>query len=159
MRFSLFSKPPPSKPTDERMYTSFQIMRTLKIERNEFQNWMKGGFIKATVPSPGRGRAAKFTLNDIYTIAFFIAFFGHGFSLRHCSELAARCIPTARRPAGDYFVLQRKFNGPWYSPEEIITTVKDLSTIKTDSWDTLLVINIKRIRDDVDKALSKMPDK
>ncbi len=65
--------------TEEKTYSSFEIMRALDIQKEKFRDWVNSGFVRASIPSPGRGQAARYTLEDIYSLALFIELLTHGF--------------------------------------------------------------------------------
>lgn len=69
-------------------YSSFEIMRALHIEKEKLRDWIERGFIRATTPSPGRGKPAAFTVKDIYGLALFMELINYGFSRERASHLA-----------------------------------------------------------------------
>ncbi len=73
-------------------YSSFEIMRALHIAKETFRDWIDRGFIKASQPSRGRGRAAGFTVKDIYGIALFMRLISLGFP----RDLASKMVDKYR---------------------------------------------------------------
>lgn len=175
--------------TEERQFTTFDIMRALKIPRDDLQNWVKGGFIKPTVPSPGRGIPAKFTRSDIYGLALFIELLSHGLSRDQACFLANKYHASIRSSCVDDgftyvevkepidFIIFRYIvdeKGEKVIAPEILTSqdsqdqVVSLHSGRTvpawdkkryhgqgqiAEWDSLLVINYKKIRLKIDLAL------
>jgi len=163
MRFPLFTKTkqttPDARPDDERTYSSFQIMRALGIERNDFQNWIKGGFIKPTVPSPGRGKPAIFTRQDVYRIGFFREFLEYSPYYRVAARMVELCDHILLDPTEDYVVIERTPPKKWNLTDKRVDTIKNLTEHKVELCDSLLIINIKRLRANINEALKSSSQK
>ncbi len=52
-------------------YSTLDIENGLKIDRERLRVWTSKGFVAPSIPSPGRGRKAEFTLLDVYCVALF----------------------------------------------------------------------------------------
>jgi hypothetical protein len=52
-------------------YSTIDIERGLKISRERLREWTAKGFIKPSIPSPGQGRRAEFSREDILRVCVF----------------------------------------------------------------------------------------
>lgn len=53
-------------------YTTFQIIKALKIPRERLKDWMEKGFVKPSLQQArGKGTKALFSLLDVYSLALF----------------------------------------------------------------------------------------
>ena len=53
-------------------YTTFQIIKTLKIPRERLKDWVEKGFVKPSLQqAQGKGTKALFSLLDVYALALF----------------------------------------------------------------------------------------
>ena len=53
-------------------YTTFQIIKALKIPRERLKDWMEKGFVKPSLQqAQGKGTKALFSLLDVYSLALF----------------------------------------------------------------------------------------
>lgn len=169
----------------ERTYSSFEIMRALEIPKEKLRDWIDRGFITASIPSPGRGRPAGFTKSDIYGLALFIQLLYYGFPRESAARMVEsyraqydiyypgdknREPDTWRRmhEPSDFIIFRNETDktvifGTVNEKWNISMRTGDVfpeggNTDKEDSksWDSILIINYKKIRDGVDEALAKL---
>jgi hypothetical protein len=57
--------------TPMQTFSTFQIVKALKIPRERLKDWMDRGFIKPSTPARGKGTKAKFTLQAVYAVGLF----------------------------------------------------------------------------------------
>ena len=177
----------------EQTFSSFEIMRALHIEKEKLRDWIERGFIRASKPSPGRGKPAAFSVKDIYGLALFMELLSYGFSRERASHLAdtyrhsievdvsdvdedgniAEFWTLDDQYAADFILFHRKtdFDGNPIINARTLTNDKERISLRTGwptaknikpeaeikkYWDSLLIINYKKIRDMVDEALRKL---
>jgi hypothetical protein len=59
-------------------FSTLDICKALKIERERLRSWIKKDFIKPSIPAEGAGTRASFTRLDVYKIAVFKALLEKG---------------------------------------------------------------------------------
>jgi DNA-binding transcriptional MerR regulator len=74
----------------EKLYTSGDVRRILKISMERYRDWESRGFIKPSIPSPGQGRKAFFTGEDVKKIILFKEFLDIGFRRKFASTLVEK---------------------------------------------------------------------
>jgi hypothetical protein len=161
---------------EERTFSSFEIMRALEIPKEKLRDWIDRGFIKASKPSPGRGRPAGFTKDDVYELALFMVLISKGFPRDIASGWGreARSQSNLHQNKPTNFILFRTRSYPdgqeslqaigiikeswrislshgWIYKEDQEETPADLN-----EWDTILIVNYRKIRARVDAALAPL---
>jgi hypothetical protein len=175
----------------ETTFSSFEIMRALLIEKEKLRDWIDRGFIKASKPSPGRGKPAAFSVKDIYGLALFMELINHGFPRERAAYMVERYhfateyedftgdgeTAVFEEPA-DFILFRRETDNQGNLIIKAITIQSDNSVIsllsgedvscfdngiiekiksqKPRDWNSMLVINYKKIREAVDEALKKL---
>jgi len=70
-------------------FTTFQITKKLKINRNTLQQWLDRGLIHPSIQkASGQGTKNIFSLNDVYQIGLFQKFCHLGFTQKIAGELS-----------------------------------------------------------------------
>lgn len=162
-------------------YTTRHILQVFKIKMEKCRDWHSKGFIEATVPSPGQGQKAEYTIEDLYGIALFIKLTEKGFK----RNLAAEIVKSTRakgqgllsvaefvlyqsiRKEGKLEVKPTYLSGGDYaihlSPKKIgIEAIgfdhseNNHPVEDNEIWEDVFVINLIYLRHGVDKALAKM---
>ena len=70
--------------------TTSSITKNLGIPFGRLREWIVNGYIKPSLPSPGQGRAAEFTIEDVYKIKAFQHMIDAGLT----RDMAAKYIDT-----------------------------------------------------------------
>jgi hypothetical protein len=163
---------------DTRSYTTTDIIRGLGIPRERLRDWISRGFVRASVPAPGQGLAAEFSLWDVYRIELFRNLVDGGFDRKVASEFlkvlrsdenekwktayiifrreGEEIIPmTIAKGANWSLDLKGGRIGVTGSPAYV--DVRQLRNTKFDptAWDNIYLVNFEKIRESVDRNLSK----
>lgn len=184
----------------EKTYSSFEIIRFLNISKEKFRDWLNNGFIKPSMPSEGRGKAAGFTTKDVYGVGLFRELINYGIPREKAAlmvkfyydkyftnadiSMNKSVEPTGEHKASistvvgdhqgyvDFIVfckvtakdgteLTKAFgvtNDSWRISLKSGKAVGDKVSSEVEpqgSWDSLLIINYRKIRDEIDRALAK----
>jgi len=150
-------------------FSTFDITKALGIPRERLKDWMNNGFIQPTEPAHGKGTKAVFTLLDVYGIALFQDLIQKGFK----RELASRFVKRFVRYGIEAFGYIKFINGEIeiLSPDDyalILSTgrigdydpeshkIKPREISPGGEWDYIHLVNLKKLRQKVDIALSKL---
>ena len=71
-------------------YSTLDIERGLKISRERLREWTAKGFIVPSIPSPGQGRRAEFSRDDLLTVALFDELLKIGFQRKMAGKIVKR---------------------------------------------------------------------
>jgi hypothetical protein len=71
----------------ERTYSTFEVMKAVKIDRERLRPWMEKGFIPVSQLATGQGTRAIFTTRDVYAVALFKRLVDAGLNRKRASAL------------------------------------------------------------------------
>ncbi len=148
----------------EATHRTSDIVTALGIDRGRFREWIDGGFIEPTVPSPGQGAAALFTVDDAKAIKLFDILVSDGLdraaaadvlrwlSERECVEFLG-IARSKEQPGPEIFAI-----GPDTNSLSLrnIPFASDCAEIPMEGWDSLRLINLSKIFADVVTALANL---
>lgn len=63
-----------------RLFTTFEIVKSLKIKRERLRKWLENGYIVPKIHADGHGTKNLFTIWELYQIELFRYLVDHGFS-------------------------------------------------------------------------------
>jgi hypothetical protein len=157
-------------------FTTSDITRGLEIPKERFREWVIRDYIKPSVPSPGQGQAAWFTIDEVYRVQLFRTMIEGGYS----REAAAGFLSCTRERKDPWlhhcqFIFYRR------TKEQVITMVSihdDEAVMSKDEknqlvldltsgfpgqplgetvdvwspedWSDIYIVNVRAIRDFVD---------
>lgn len=159
-------------------FTTTDIIQCLKIPRERLRDWISRGFVNPSVPAPGQGKAAEFSIWDVYRIELFRVLIDGGFSRTTAAEFV-KVVPEGDDENGpvSYIMFRREGDeirsftvlrgagalsvdlaggrigvGPhgYFDPRQI----KD-SKFDPENWDNLHLVNFEKIRKTVDMAFNR----
>ena len=158
-------------------FTTFDIIKALKIPRERLREWMKLGFIKPTIDADGQGTKSIFTRQDTYRVELFSQLLKMGFQ----RKLASKFIESYSEPRGkhrwgqSYLVIRlgarttrnQDKDGFYFtktiaSSDQKIDLVKgfideeEISAELDERWDYIQIVNLKRLERETDKKLEKV---
>jgi DNA-binding transcriptional MerR regulator len=158
-------------------FTTFDIIKALKIPRERLREWMKLGFIKPTIAADGQGTKALFSRQDAYRVELFRRLIQIGLQ----RKLAAQFIESYNEPRGNHrwgesylcIRLGARKTKPEYkygtyftkyiaSDDQKIDLVKGfiddeaLAAEFDDRWDYIQIVNLKRLEAATDRMLEKL---
>lgn len=73
-------------------YTSKEVHQIVGITKHVFDQWLQRGLAKPTIPSMGRGRAAKWDGRSIMALALTKALGDHGMVLRKAADVSVNML-------------------------------------------------------------------
>lgn len=158
-------------------FSTFDVIKALKIPRERLRQWMNLGFIKPTIAADGQGTKAIFTRQDAYRIELFQKLLEIGLQ----RKLAGQFIEKYDEPRGNhrwgesYLVIrlgartnrdEDKY-GTYFtkyiaSDDQKIDLVKgfiddeDIAADFDEQWDYIQIINLKRLEKATDRLLEKV---
>jgi len=152
----------------EKTYFTSDIVKGLEIAKERLREWIILNYVKASIPSPGPGQAAEFTLWDVYQIQAFRVMIEGGLSRETASTFLGAMRDNEDLPKDEVLIFRRSGDHlSVMSAVEGSEWVLDLRNgfaglvafypsfqkgfPKTPKdWDDLYVINFGKIRRDVD---------
>lgn len=161
-------------------YSTFDIVKTLKIQREKLKDWMTQGFIKPSIPAPGQGRKAIFTLLDVYGIGLFARLIEFGFKRHLAAEFIHSFIAQQWRAERTEYILFRCIRqdegygiqvSTFEQGEAIsletggLAILSELSEFQDEqlkrasgdkNWVTMVIINFSKLREDIDNLLKDL---
>ena len=78
------------KSMEHHEFSTFDIVKKLKIPRERLKDWMSQGFIEPTTPAEGKGTKAIFTLLDVYCLMLFKQILTFGIDRKTAAEFITR---------------------------------------------------------------------
>ena len=72
----------------EKWRSSFEVCDDLGIEKERFAQWVRHGFVKATIPADGQGTRARFSPRDFETIKRFASLLEQGYRRKAAAKLS-----------------------------------------------------------------------
>jgi hypothetical protein len=165
-------------------FTALDIYKALEIRRERLRSWLKLGFITLTLPPVGQGETALYTLHDVYGIMLFHSLLEYGFSRVVAGDFVNQLICNEKensdQPKADYLLLRESVNDEGKVRKSIMAIEPgnrkiNLETGLTDEmqyltkrtrfrnipmadkeYRSLHIINLGRLRKEVDTALAKL---
>lgn len=151
-------------------FTTTDIVKGLKIPFGRLREWIVRGYVKPSVPAAGPGKAAQFTINDVYSIQIFKTMVEGGFA----REAAARVLSVAT--GGSFFFVRRERGAVMATKigasasRDIGRVVIDLTTgnlfassaknqnqdflvSSHNRWTDIYILNAQEIREQVDAMM------
>jgi hypothetical protein len=151
-------KPPIYNEKDmEKEFSTFDVIKLLGVKRERLREWMNQGFIMPTIPASGIGSKAIFSILDIYKIAVFKILVDAGMNRRKAS-IWIKESPTlsSQRDADNLtyaMLFEEEGGGRWESYTEPGPWNMEQEITKYTDWDFGIMINFKRIRNQVKELL------
>ena len=146
--------------------TTSDICKGLNIKFGRLREWLVHGYIKPSIPSPGQGQPAEFSLFDVYMIELFRHLTAN---LRLARDEAARClslIDKFKPVPGDFLVVAR--DGDNVKTHLVSTSVNQFlklkvvnpmfehpdpgHLVKVGEWDTVIIVRLEAIKAKVNQA-------
>ena len=156
-------------------FSTFDIIKKLNIPRERLREWMKRGFIEPTIGSSGVGTKAIFTIQDVYKVLLFKHLIEIGF-MREIAADFIKNLDIVELLSGDYIGFRiGKDKVPWadtnvvyffMNKHQILSLSEGMparwynikSKIKKfaseHEYDDLIIVNYRKIRQQVNAALS-----
>jgi len=155
-------------------FTTTDIVKRLGISFGRIREWIVGGYVKPSVPSPGQGKPAEFSLWDLYMIELFRHLVDMGLSRELASQfikflgklgMKGKPVPVLEQ----YLVFTKK--GEEIKSYLIGTSVNLFLKLQVDQplplddrkdpqnllrvgdWETIIIVDFKKIRERVDSAI------
>ena len=160
-------------------FSTFDLIKALKIPRERLREWMKRGYVHPSRKAEGQGDKASFTQDDVYSVELFRRLVDFGFSRDLAGEFVTEFITRERkepprqktefiifRIAKDKISTQTLVAGSWkwdINSGSILLDRIPLAKIKGPSgkpfyhsggWDQIHMINYGTLKNEVDEALS-----
>lgn len=149
-------------------FTTFQISKNLGIAYGRLREWIDRGFIKPSIQkAEGQGSKSLFDRTDVYAIKLFSYLMERGFSRKEAAnriwgmqggDMAAREKLLSSTTYIVCYMQDDLRDSPLtaFIPEEKVTISLFGKTIdgKKGAFDNALVVNFKKIRDEVNKVLA-----
>jgi hypothetical protein len=168
------------------IYSTLNIVKALGIPRERLRDWMNRGYIAPSIPAKGQGTKAVFSRLDVYSIALFrhlvedmhfsreeASKFAKGW-LRYISNLRKKVEGVEPERALARFISNELIftfatkNGErklLYTPYSFLGKDRDRfknlmtkveQTFKDKTWDDIVMINFRKIMDNVDSLLKAL---
>ena len=155
-------------------FTSFQVVKMLKIRQERLQEWLHKDFIKPKFPAAGRGTKNYFSKKNLYEIALFNYLLNRGLSRKESSKIlkanvmdpvfhfmeksfkahkADVSVPSII-PLLIIFKSGNKYSSKHIFDLEIKFNIK--SEITDKNIDEVQIINLDKIVTTVNRAIQKM---
>jgi hypothetical protein len=161
-------------------FSTLDIVKALgDLGRERLRDWMDQGFVRPGVPASGRGTKAVFTRAEVYGVALFKLLVERGINRKIAKEGAKIFVEhglatsithlcytsnmegTERKIYSHYFVGRSALyieigvgNGP--SDQACKLTHGLSEPLIIDDWDDVHIVNIQKLQDKVDAALSAL---
>ena len=147
------------------VFTTFHISKKLGIKYGRLREWIDRGFIKPSIQKAGgQGSKSLFDRVDVYLIKLFSYLVERGFSRKEAARriwvIELTGIREELLSSTTYVVCYmqddlRDSMSTHFIPDEKVTIslFGERADGKKGAFDNALVINFKKMRDEVDKAL------
>jgi hypothetical protein len=157
-------------------FSSFDIMRILKIPKERFREWVHMGFVRPSIAKArGRGTKALFSKRDLYFIGLFRELIESGLS-REAAAVSAYQIKTPYFSFSTKYILSKfhRFRDQiWVdartgkedprkkdvldSTVDFIRSEVELRSIfdKEPVWDHLIIINFAKLKRAIDSNIEE----
>jgi hypothetical protein len=143
----------------EKEFSTFDVMKLLDIKRERLREWMNKDFIMPTIPADGVGSKAIFSILDIYKIAVFKILVDAGMNRRKASVWIKENPRLGNQRDAEkltyVIVFEEEGGGRWESFLEPGPWKMEQMMKKNTDWDIGIMINFKRIRNQVKEALEE----
>jgi len=142
--------------------STFDVMKILGLERERLREWMHYDFITITQKAMGRGTKAIFNLLDVYNVAIFKNLVDAGINrnkakiyMKNKKEL--NCYEDAKELKYILFFEGDSYESFQISKEKHID-LDELGNFSdpNESWNLGIVINFKKLRDKIDRAIDSL---
>ena len=150
-------------------FTTFGITKGLGIEYGRLREWIDGQFIIPSIQKATKqGTKNLFSLWDVYMIEYFIQLLAKGFSRKQAGLRVGAFVNLVRMMKGR----KKKFDPGKYEYVAIVCkkddiqynrfiteneikhkTIPELITVHTYDFDDIVLINFRKIKEKVDRAL------
>lgn len=164
-------------------FSTLDIVKALgDLGRERLRDWMDQGFVRPGVPASGRGTKAVFSRAEVYGVALFKLLVERGINRKIAKEgakifvehglatsIAHLCYTsnmegTERKIYPYYFVGRSPLyieigvgNGPSDQACKLTQRLKEpKEPLIIDDWDDVHIVNIQKLQDKVDAALSAL---
>ena len=162
------------KPEIEDLYSTIDISKALKIPRERLRDWMVKGFITPSLPSTSKGTIAIFIRTDVLCVALLNKLINRGFKREMASEYVNILISAHPAPIGTIKFLslktsikdgEPKFDTvPHFGDAPFQLSIDSsgnfmagpFGSMGVDEWEDIHVINMIKLRQEVDKALADL---
>jgi hypothetical protein len=149
------------KKEKEQYFSTFDIVKLLKIKRERLKNWIEQGFVKPYKQiETGPGKKSLFDIWHLYNVKLFEYLVDHGISRKEAAKWSQSRSPEMlkdlkgmRMEKPDFLIFKRK-NGTitqvYYDYD-----VSNLRVDVTDDFDDIFILNFAKIRHQVDSAVKE----
>ncbi len=153
-------------------FTIKDVVKALDVDRGRFADWISRKYIKASIPSGGQGRASLFTRYDIILAGLFKKLVEYGFdrdkSAEAVADLTIRGYNVDKISWASFGIISDKKEPKgyhlysWYSYDPPDTgdlrghPDKKEVTFTMDNLDIMLLVNFRKIRNEIDGRLAKL---
>ena len=143
----------------ENEYSTSDVMQIIGVKRERLREWTSQGFVKPKTKASGTGSKAIFGLLDLYKIAIFKRIVEAGVSRRMAAKWidSNPVINNLQKLKDVNFVLlliNKEGGGSWISYFEPPWKLYEKDMIK--KWEVGILINLKKINNDVQERLKEM---
>ena len=97
-------------------FSTFDIIKALKIPRERLRDWMNRGFIIPTEKAQGQGTKAIFSREDVYAVALFQNLIQRGFKRKEASNIVNHWLHFDALELFSYLVFRYQKNDDTYKP-------------------------------------------
>jgi hypothetical protein len=146
--------------TMEKQFTTFQIAKALNLKYGRLREWLDGGYIKPSIYKAQRqGEKTLFTHADAYAIGLFDYLLRRGFSRNDAAIRIQALEMDDSLLSATYVAFYWQEGAGAYSVfifEEKISLSLFGRTVdgKRGSFDDVLIVNFRKIREEIEQALT-----
>ena len=150
---------------EKEVYSTLDIVKSLDIPRERLRDWMNRGFITPSKEAKGQGTKALFSRIDVYAISLFRYLVERcKFVLEEAARFSQEWLAKAKSAEDRNFISQDfvAFGRVTAKEgEEVISLrshssqeIEQMESAEDVDWDSLFVVNFRKIREDVDAKLT-----
>ena len=137
-------------------FSTFDIGKAFtNIPLEKLRNWMKQGFIFPTYPAEGKGKRAVFTREDVYAISLIDQLMANGVAGHIAGAFAIEAFKTPRNSRAHYILFSHEQDGGRQIIRNTTFHNSNYFTLSdfTEDWRHVQIINLDKIRKEVNRAL------
>jgi hypothetical protein len=115
-------------------YSTIDIERGLKISRERLREWTSKGFIVPSIPSPGQGRKAEFSHDDLLKVCLFDELLRIGFKRDMAGQIISKYTLKKDPNEGEHL--------SYVAPDFIMIVFRgnEISAIPLDSMSKMKIV-------------------
>lgn len=135
------------------MYKTQRVTKAAKVKKFTLRDWVDRGYVVPSYKSKGQGKAAEYSLNDVYYIALFKSLLDAGFS-RDVSVDLIKNLKVSNFKETKYILFAiRDGKKPVTAKHDSLEQLANVIVERMDETDQIYIINMNLLKSRVDAVL------